>query len=77
MGDEAGILRGGAYIGSADGEGGAIGAPLFSCICCLVFFCKIVGCLDSQKIGIVQKCAGYVLNCLGFGTNLRIGYVLL
>ena len=35
MGDEAGILRGGAYLGSGGGEGGAIGAPLFAC-CCLV-----------------------------------------
>ena len=30
MGDEAGILRGGAYLGSGGGEGGAIGAPLFA-----------------------------------------------
>ena len=32
MGDEAGILHGGAYLGSADCEGAAIGAPLFACI---------------------------------------------
>ena len=72
MGDEAGILHGGAYLGSADGGGAAIGAPLFACICCfrlLGVFCKI--------IGIVQKFPGCVLKCLGFGTNLRIGYVLL
>ena len=30
MGDEVGILRGGAYLGSGGGEGGAIGAPLFA-----------------------------------------------
>ena len=28
--DEAGILCSGAYLGSGDGEGGAIGVPLFA-----------------------------------------------
>ena len=41
MGDEVGILRGGAYLGSGGGEGGAIGAPLFASKKALVTSCCV------------------------------------
>ena len=42
MGDEAGILPGGAYLGSGGGEGGAIGALLDAA--CLDGYRKYIGC---------------------------------